>query len=370
MADIAPESPATQQQTPQKQFQNGVRTTGRAFNSPNWRVKGEEPSSSTSRDNNQENSQTQGTPRGSSYGGNRVPQAISEGRRLYVGNMPYTAKIEDVQTLFNKGGFETARIDISIDPFSGRNPSYCFVDLQTKELAERAMNELDGSDLLGRPVKIKPGVVKSASERAQQRTGTSNGTAAATGSDSLSSGSPRVNRTSPFNADRWRRDDASASAPSTLLKFNSSANGSGNGNANSDASKRLYVGGLPRLTDQETITSNITAFFKDYTITNITKLFTPHPAKRFEPGDHYYLFVDFATVEDAQNAMAALNGVEGPWGSGIRVQRARGETYNSASGSKERDSGEEGGERERRGRWASSVLSRGGAGTEEVGGEA
>jgi hypothetical protein len=128
------------------------------------------------------------------------------------------------------------------------------------------MNELDGSDLLGRPVKIKPGVVKSASERAQQRTGTSNGTAAPTGSDGLSSGSPRVNRTSPFNADRWRRDDASASAPSTPSKFNSSANGSGNGNANSDASKRLYVGGLPRLTDQETITSNITTFFKDYTM--------------------------------------------------------------------------------------------------------
>jgi hypothetical protein len=68
--------------------------------------------------------------------------------------------------------------------------------------------------------------------------------------------------------------------------------------------------------------------------------------------------------------MAALNGVEGPWGSGIRVQRARGETYNSASGSKERDGGEEGGERERRGRWTSSVLSRGGAGTGEVTGDA
>lgn len=61
--------------------------------------------------------------------------------------------------------------------------------------------------------------------------------------------------------------------------------------------------------------------------TNISKLFTPHPAKRFEPGDHYYLFVDFETVEETQNAMAALNGAEGPWGAAIRVQRARGETW-------------------------------------------
>lgn len=70
---------------------------------------------------------------------------------------------------------------------------------------------------------------------------------------------------------------------------------------------------------------------------NVSKLFTPHPAKRFEPGNHYYLFVDFATVEETQNAMAALNGADGPWGSGIRVQRARGETWKEAgSGSEER----------------------------------
>lgn len=34
-----------------------------------------------------------------------VPQAISEGRRLYVGNMPYTAKSEDVQALFDAAEF-------------------------------------------------------------------------------------------------------------------------------------------------------------------------------------------------------------------------------------------------------------------------
>jgi RNA recognition motif-containing protein len=126
------------------------------------------------------------------------------------------------------------RIDIAIDPFTGRNPSYCFVDLESKEVAEKAMNELDGRDMLGRPVKIKPGVVKSSSERAQQRT----------------EGSPRAEKTSasPLNFDRWRRPDA----PPTFAKINS------------DSSCRLYVGGLPRLTDQEAIVSNITNFFKDY----------------------------------------------------------------------------------------------------------
>ncbi|RDW83706.1 uncharacterized protein DSM5745_04032 [Aspergillus mulundensis] len=343
----APEQ-SQQQQTPQKpQFQNGVRTNGRAFNSPNWRMKREEsPSGAGSRTPSQD--QTESPRRTPGFGRQReVPAAISEGRRLYVGNMPYTAKMEDVSALFTKGGFEVSRIDISVDPFSGRNPSYCFVDLNTKELAERAMAELDGSDLLGRPVKIKPGVVKSASERQQQqqqRTGLGMGMGGLGASDGSSSGSPRANRTgsSPFNADRWRRDENSSSTTTTptkpsALNFGTNSNST---NSNSDPSKRLYVGNLPRLTDQDALAINIKGFFKDFTVTNVSKLFTPHPAKRFEPGDHYYLFVDFETVEETQNAMAALNGAEGPWGNPIRVQRARGETWKSGeNGSEERRPG-------------------------------
>lgn len=33
-------------------------------------------------------------------------RAITEGRRLYVGNMPYSAKVQDVQDLFKVGDFE------------------------------------------------------------------------------------------------------------------------------------------------------------------------------------------------------------------------------------------------------------------------
>ncbi|KAE8145651.1 hypothetical protein BDV25DRAFT_164152 [Aspergillus avenaceus] len=291
----APESPVLQQQTPTKPlYQNGVRTNGRAFHSPNWRVKGEESPSAQSAGS--PGPKTNTSRLAFSRPSPHVPQAISEGRRLYVGNMPYTAKSEDVQALFTAAEFIIERIDIAIDPFTGRNPSYCFVDLESKELAEKAMNELDGRDMLGRPVKIKPGVVKSSSERAQQRT----------------DASPRADRSSPQGLDRWRRNDTP-----TFAKLSS------------DSSRRLYVGGLPRLTEQDVITSNITSFFKDYKLENISKLFTPHPAKRFEPGDHYYLFVDFGSVEEAQSAMNALNGQEGPWGASIRVQRARGETYNT-----------------------------------------
>ncbi|RAK97924.1 RNA-binding protein [Aspergillus ibericus CBS 121593] len=310
----APESPKPQEQTPQKNFyQNGVRTTGRAFHSPNWRVKREESPSGQSAAAGSPGPKTSTSRLAFSRPSPHVPQAISEGRRLYVGNMPYTAKSEDVQALFDAAEFSIERIDIAIDPFTGRNPSYCFVDLETKELAERAMTELDGRDMLGRPVKIKPGVVKTSSERAQQQQQQQQ-------QSPRVDASPRETRSSPFNMDRWRRGDE-AQPPRTPVKTPST-----NPSNSSDASRRLYVGGIPRLTDQEAITSNITNFFKEYNVENVSKLFAPHPAKRFEPGDHYYLFVDFSSAEEAENAMNALNRAEGPWGATLRVQRARGET--------------------------------------------
>lgn len=87
------------------------------------------------------------------------------------------------------------------------------------------MVELDGHDMLGRPVKIKPGVVKSQQQRMDGEKGPL------------------------FSVDRWRRNDTP-----TFAKVNS------------DSSRRLYVGGLPKLTDHEALSININNFFKDYEV--------------------------------------------------------------------------------------------------------
>lgn len=51
---------------------------------------------------------------------------------------------------------------MSIDPFTGRNPSYAFVDLTKSTHAQRAITELDGKEMLGRPIKVKPAVASRA----------------------------------------------------------------------------------------------------------------------------------------------------------------------------------------------------------------
>lgn len=83
--------------------------------------------------------------------------ALAQGRRIYVGNLLYSVKPGDIETLLETAGLgEYDKIHISIDPISGRNPGYCFVEFARREDAERALSELDGTSFYNRPVKVGP----------------------------------------------------------------------------------------------------------------------------------------------------------------------------------------------------------------------
>ena len=122
----------------------------RSAASSNWRVKDDSPRLESPANK----------PR---FGGGRVNDTSSEdaaGTRLYVGNLLYTAQKADIETLFAERGFTVTNVNISTDPFTGRNPSYCFVDLGSADEAARAITELNGVDVLGRSLKVSPGVAR------------------------------------------------------------------------------------------------------------------------------------------------------------------------------------------------------------------
>ncbi len=94
---------------------------------------------------------------------NRIPQkdddgaarAIAEGRRIYIGNLRYQAKPDDIEGLMRANDLgHFTNIHISIDPFTGRNPSYCFVEFPDADSAKTAMEILEGKELLGREGKL------------------------------------------------------------------------------------------------------------------------------------------------------------------------------------------------------------------------
>lgn len=72
--------------------------------------------------------------------------------RIYVGNLPFASKEEDVKELFSQFG-DVADVTIIRDRQTGRSRGFGFVEMDTED-AKRAMEQLDGSDFGGRRLKV------------------------------------------------------------------------------------------------------------------------------------------------------------------------------------------------------------------------
>jgi len=126
------------------------------YTSNDWRAKRKEPGTAEL-----DNTADVNDPSVASNPDQDNNKAISEGRRIYVGNLVYHATPEDVKSHIIKAGYTVESIDMSMDPFTGRNPSYCFVEFASKEQADGAIESLNGTNLLGRVVKANSCVPRS-----------------------------------------------------------------------------------------------------------------------------------------------------------------------------------------------------------------
>lgn len=92
--------------------------------------------------------------------------SAAEGRRLYIGNLSYSTTEEELKAFFS--GFDIESCSIPTNPRSGRPVGYAFVDLKTKEEAERAIADLSGKEVSERKVSVqvakKPGTTSSRRE--------------------------------------------------------------------------------------------------------------------------------------------------------------------------------------------------------------
>lgn len=275
--------------------------------SANWRMKDESPRASP-----QPRPARQGGAFGSPRTFNQGQQQTSE-TRLYVGNLLYSAQKDDILQFFNENGFNVANISMSIDPETGRNPSYCFVDFENPEDASRAMGELNGRDVLGRTVRISPGVA-----RRQQNSEGSEG--ARQYSSPRGYGDRQQDGGKPaFERAGWSRD---GQPRPSFQDRNSNQESQG-------PVKRLYFGNLPAIDSASDVEQAIHTLIDplNIEITNISNLRAPHESKAAEPGDHHYCFVDIARPEDVDAVIEALDGKPAPWSqdgsSTLRVNKAR-----------------------------------------------
>ncbi|MFO7156973.1 MAG: RNA-binding protein [Pseudomonadota bacterium] len=77
------------------------------------------------------------------------------GKRLYCGNLPYSATEEEVREIFSEGGRTVVDIHIVLDRDTGRPRGFAFVEMSTDEEAAQAIEELDGRIFQGRALGVK-----------------------------------------------------------------------------------------------------------------------------------------------------------------------------------------------------------------------
>jgi RNA recognition motif-containing protein len=72
---------------------------------------------------------------------------------IYVGNLSYQAGDEDLRQAFAAYGTVDSA-NVIMDKFSGRSRGFGFVEMPNDDEARTAIAELNGKDLMDRPLKV------------------------------------------------------------------------------------------------------------------------------------------------------------------------------------------------------------------------
>jgi cold-inducible RNA-binding protein len=75
-------------------------------------------------------------------------------KKLYVGNLPFTAEAAQLTALFGNDGRQVVSVNILIDKMTGRSRGFGFIEMATPEDAEKALHALHGHDFMGRPLTV------------------------------------------------------------------------------------------------------------------------------------------------------------------------------------------------------------------------
>jgi len=75
--------------------------------------------------------------------------------KLYVGNLSSEVTNDGLRLLFSDKGFLVTSARVICDREGGRSRGFGFVEVGTHEDADRAVGELNGTDMEGRALQVK-----------------------------------------------------------------------------------------------------------------------------------------------------------------------------------------------------------------------
>jgi RNA recognition motif-containing protein len=74
-------------------------------------------------------------------------------KKLYVGNLSFSATEEELRELFEQHG-PTASVRVITDRETGRSRGFGFIEFEDAACADKALEALDGQDMGGRPLRV------------------------------------------------------------------------------------------------------------------------------------------------------------------------------------------------------------------------
>jgi cold-inducible RNA-binding protein len=79
---------------------------------------------------------------------------VAVGKKLYVGSLPYTWTVEQLESLFAPFGRVSSTAIVS-DMVTKKSKGFGFVEMDNEEAATKAMGELNGKEIEGRPLTVR-----------------------------------------------------------------------------------------------------------------------------------------------------------------------------------------------------------------------
>jgi len=71
-------------------------------------------------------------------------------KKLYIGNLPFSATEDQLQDWFSQVGVSPSGVNLIRDRFTGQSRGFAFVEINSDEDADRAINSLNGQNFGGR----------------------------------------------------------------------------------------------------------------------------------------------------------------------------------------------------------------------------
>lgn len=77
-----------------------------------------------------------------------------EEKKIYIGNLEYGTSEDEVRAILEEGGISPQEIRFIIDKYTGRPKGFGFAEFETAELAQKAIDLLNGKELNGRTLNV------------------------------------------------------------------------------------------------------------------------------------------------------------------------------------------------------------------------